>query len=179
MKKEYNSLILKALNYFIENPYIEVYLREFSRINNLNLNTSQRFLEIFLKQGFIKEQRKANLRIFKANIDNIVFRHIKITFILKKIKDTGILENLNDFSSVVLFGSCAKGLDDKNSDIDIVLIGNKKINFYEYEKKLGKQINPHFFNFNEWRKEKDNNKAFYQDVISTGINLIGEIPILD
>ena len=181
MKKGYNMLILKALDFFIENSYEEIHLREFSRRIGISPNSSQRFLNFFLKNDFIIEERKANLRYFKANLDNLVFRHIKITYSLQKIKESKLIDNLADkFTSVVVFGSIAKGLDDKKSDIDLVCIGNAKdINFEDYEDKLGKTINSHIFTLLEWKKQKDKNKAFYQDVITEGINLIGQIQIIE
>jgi len=47
----------------------------------------------------------------------------------------------------------------------------------KYYKKLG-EINVKIFSFTEWKKQKNDNKGFYEDVISTGINLIGEMPLV-
>ncbi len=180
MKKGYNLLVLKALEFFIENPYEEIHLREFSRKMKISPNSAQRFLDLFLKEDFIKEERRVNLRYFKANLDNIVFKQIKIAYSLKKIKDLGIIKELekNNFLSVVLFGSVAKGLDDENSDLDLVCIGlNKKIQS-KIQEKLDRELNIHQFTLAEWKKQSKLNKAFYQDVISSGINLIGALPLI-
>ena len=177
---ESNLLVLKALEFFVENPYLEIYLREFGRKLKISPNSAQRFLNLFLEQGFISEFRKGNLRYFKANLNSIVFRNIKITFSLKKIEDSGLLTVLKEnFSNVVLFGSLSKGTDDKNSDVDILGIGLKKeMDLSEFEKKLGRRIDLHLFTLVQWKEQKKKNKAFYQDVI-TGINLIEEIPLVD
>ncbi len=180
-KDNHNLLVLEALRFFIENPYSEVYLREFAKKMDINANTAQRFLDFFLSENLVVEERKANLRYFKSNLENLFFRQIKIAYSIKKIVDSGLMDLLeeNNFSSVVLFGSVAKGEDDKNSDIDIVCIGpNKKINTIDVQKKLGKELNAHFFTYAEWKKQAKLNKAFYSDAISTGINLIGEKPLI-
>lgn len=189
MKKRYNNrdgffediLILKCLKFFFENPYEKIHLREFSRKMKVSLNTSQRFLNLFLRQDFVQESREANLRYFKANLNSLTFKHLKIAFSLKELEKSGLNSYLAErFSQVVLFGSIAKGINDANSDIDLVCIGIKKeLDLFEFNKKLKKEINVHFFNITSWRKQKQENKAFYQDVISTGINLIGEMPIID
>jgi predicted nucleotidyltransferase len=183
MKKRYKEsvLILNSLRFFVENPYKEVYLREFGREIKISPNTAQRFLNLFLKEGFVKESRKANLRYFQANLDSISFRHIKIVFSLKELEGSGIVDYLKEkFPQVVLFGSVAKGLDDNKSDIDLVCIGiDKKLDLFEFQKKLKKEISVHVFSMSEWKKQKEKNRAFYQEVISLGINLIGEIPIID
>jgi len=181
MKKTHNNnlRVLKALNFFVENPYDEIYLREFGRKLKISVNSAQRFLNLLLKQKFIVEYRRANLRCFKANLNSIVFRSIKIVFSLRDIEDSSLIDFLkeNKFSQVVLFGSIAKGLGDSRSDIDLVCIGMKKVNISKFEKKLNRKINAHFFSLSEWNKTKSSNKAFYQDVIVDGISLIGRLPI--
>lgn len=180
----YNLLILKALKFFIENPYKEIHLREFSRKLNISPNTAQRFLNLFLNEGLIKEERKANSRYLKANTDNILFKHIKITYSLRELNKKDLILSLkNNSSHVVLFGSVAKGLDEENSDIDLLIISDdkKKIKdiLFNIQDKFDREINYHIFSWSEWKKQKTENKAFYQDIISTGINLIGEIPLVN
>lgn len=178
--EKYNLLVFKALEFFIQNPYREIYLREFSRELKISPNSAQRFLDLFLREEFIREEKRANLRYFKANVDNIVFRFIKKTYSIDKLKKSGLINHLKDkFSNAILFGSVAKGLDEEDSDIDLVCIGKNKINFIEYEEKLEKRLNIHFFTRAEWKMQKRKNKAFYYDIIMDGINLVGEIPIID
>ncbi len=181
MKKEHKEkpLIFKALEFFINNPYKEIYLREFSRKLKISPNTSQRFLNMFLKEELVIDKREANLRYFKANLENVVFRFLKKTYSVSKIKSSGLINYLKPkFSNIILFGSMAKGEDDLKSDIDIVCVGKKqKLDLYEYSKKLNKEINIYVFNFSEWRKQKKENRAFYEDVVSSGISLEGEMII--
>jgi len=180
-KDNHNLLILKVLELFIDNPYDEFYLREIARKLNINPNTAQRFLNYFLDEKFVIENKKANLRYFKANVDSVVFRHMKKTYSIKKIFDSELIDYLKncEFNYVVLFGSVAKGEDRVSSDIDLVCIGKrKKLELEKYYKKLSKEINIHIFSFVEWKKQKSDNQAFYDDVILTGINLIGEMPLV-
>lgn len=174
-------LILKCLKFFFENPYEKIHLRGFARKMKISLNTSQRFLNLFLEQNFISESREANLRYFKANFNSLSFRYLKIAFSLKELENSKLIDYLAEkFLQVILFGSVAKGTDDANSDIDIVCIGIKKeLDLFKFNKKLKKEIAVHQFTISEWKKQKQENKAFYQDIISTGINLIGEMPILE
>jgi len=181
MKKGHNLLVLLALEFFIKNPKEEIHLREFSRRIKISPNSAQRFLNLFLDKGFIKEERKANLRYFKANLENVVFKHIKQTYSLQLLVESGLIDYLKnkDFTFVTLFGSVARGEDDSKSDIDLVCIGGKQYDLFEFEKKLGKEINAHFFSWVEWKKQTKQNRGFYSDVISQGINLIGNMPIAE
>lgn len=78
-----------------------------------------------------------------------------------------------------MFGSCAEGTDSNGSDIDLVCIGPVKINISKFREKIDRELNTHFFTWSEWKKQAKDNKAFYQDVVVKGINLLGEKPIVE
>lgn len=179
MKKRYNPLVLKSLSFFVNYPYRKVHLREFSRILKISPNTANRFLDLFLKEGFLTEKRVANLRYFQANLDSLTFREIKKTFLLKKIEDSRILKDLEKVSSsVVIFGSSAKGTNDEKSDIDLVIISSKKEEvkkiLNKYQKRFSVDLSYHLFTKLEWKKQKEENRAFYEDVLNNNLSLIGE-----
>ncbi len=184
MINRYNLPLLKSLGFFVDNPYEEIHLREFSRRLNISVNTAQRFLGVFLEENLIKDERKANLRYFKANLDSIVFRNIKITFSLRDLEKTEIINSLKkEVSHLVLFGSVAEGRDDINSDIDLIVVSSNKKKISKLidnsQKKLNRELNVHIFSWVEWKKKFRENKAFYREVIIRGINLIGDLPIIE
>jgi len=189
MKNRYDIsnelLILRALSFFVENPYQEIYLREFSRRMGISLNSSQRFLNKFLKLGLIVDFRKGNLRYFKANMESKVFKSIKITFTLNEIESSGLIRELKDIgvNYLVLFGSNARGEGDVNSDYDFVIITTNKSKVHEvlskFRKKINREIQYQIFNLPEWKRQGRENRAFYEDVIKDGIALIGEIPLIN
>ena len=172
MKKGYNSPFLKAVRYFVDSPYDEIYLREFGRKVGISPNSAQRFLNLLLNEGFIVESKRGNLRYFKANIDSVSFRQLKILFSLRTIENSGMFGYLKgkNVSSFILFGSVAKGLDSRESDIDVVCLGpEKNIDLHVFEKKLDRELQIHLFTWAEWKKQAKQNRAFYLDVIKDGI----------
>ena len=183
MKKGYNLLALKALDYFFENPYSEIYLREFSRKLSISANSANRFLNMFLEEGLITEKRIANLRYFSANMNSLTFRQMKIVKNVRELELSGLINELRGKClTCVLFGSSSKGEDETNSDFDFVVISKdtqsiKKI-FNKFQKKFIRELSWHIMSKSEWKKQYSENQAFYQDVVSSGINLIGTIPIM-
>ncbi len=172
--------LLTILNHFLTNPYSKVYLRELSRLIKISPFAVKKYSEVLLKEGLILDEKVANLRYFKANKDSIVFKQFKIANSVKKIIDSGLVEkikeNVPNLSSIVLFGSVAKGEDDKNSDVDLLIIGNSDhINFGGI---LDNEINEHIFSWQEWKKQRKNNQAFYNDIVHFGISLFGELPLI-
>ncbi len=178
----YENILLKTASFFIEHPYKEIYLREFGKKLKISVFAAKKYLDMLLKEQFIKEERKANLRYFKANVGSLFYKYEKIAFAMRKLQKAELVEYIiskANASSIVLFGSVAKGENEEKSDIDIVIIGNNKlINFEEVEKKIGAKINEHRFKWNEWKQTSEKNKAFYYDVISYGIPIYGELPIV-
>ena len=175
-------IFLKVVRFFLENPYKEVYLRQLAKELSLSSFAIKKYSDLLVKEELIKEQRIANLRYFKANINNLFFKHLKIAFNINLLLKSGLLDflkqNLANVSSVVLFGSMAKGEDDKQSDVDILIIGKEKyLNLEKFEEIIGKDITLHIFSWSEWNKQAVENKAFYSDVTSYGITLYGELPL--
>ena len=178
-----NLYMPKVLVFFIENPYEEVYLREISKKIKISPYTAKKYLDRLVKDKLIVEERKGNLRYFKANLNNLVFRHLKTAYKLYEIEESGLVEFLQrkipNVSSIVLFGSGSRGEDSKESDIDILVIGKEiPLNLSEFEKKLKKEINLHIFTWSEWNKQAKDNKAFYIEVLKDGITLYGELPVI-
>lgn len=174
--------LLETLKFFLENPYDEVYLRQLAKKLSLSVFAIKKYADLLVKENLILEERKANLRYFKANIGNLFFKHLKIAFNIGLLMKSGLIhfinENLANVSSIVLFGSMAKGEDDKQSDIDILIIGKEKsLNLNKFEEKIGKEITLHIFSWSEWNKQEEENRAFYLEVILYGIPLYGELPL--
>ncbi len=176
-------LFLKTMQYFLENTYKEVYLRELAKILRISPFAVKKYASLLLKEGLIIEERKAHLLYFKANIHNQFYKQLKISWNIQRILKVNLLQNIqNNFtaiSSIVLFGSVAKGEDDEKSDIDLLIIGKAKhSDFSECEKKLGRAINEHSMLWSEWKKNYEENRAFYHDIIAYGIPLYGELPLV-
>ena len=176
-------LQLNILNFFIENPYQEVYLRELAKKLKISPFAAKKYLDILKKENLIVEEKKANLRYFKANINNLFFKHLKIAFNINTIEKSGLInyikDNVANISSIVLFGSMAKGENDQKSDIDILIIGSgKKLNINKFKEKLSREISLHIFTWSEWNKKAKQDSPFYYESAISGVPLYGELPII-
>jgi predicted nucleotidyltransferase len=138
--------IAKALVDLEKNQLITVEKNQTMNLNLVSLNRSQKTLK--LKQ-----------------LEN-----------LKQIYELELVEYLEEKhpgTTIILFGSYAKGEDTTNSDIDIAIIGtkNSSTNLEKFEKNLERQININtYFSFKEISKELKEN-LFNGIVLSGGIEL--------
>ena len=175
--------LFEFARFFLENPYQEVYLRGISRKLKISTFAVKKYADDLVKKELLLEERRANLRYLKLNTSNVVVKYLKISLSLQRVRDSGIVEfildNIRNVSSIVLFGSVAKGEDGEDSDIDLVIIGKSKtLDFVKFEKNMGREINYHVFSWNEWNKQLTENRAFYLDVVTHGISLYGELPVV-
>jgi len=185
MSMELKTSDLKVLEYFFENSYEQIYLRELSRKTKLSVFTVKKTVDKLVHEGILIEEVKGKMRYVKVNQENLFFRFLKISFNIKKILDSGTVEYLKEnipaLSSIVLFGSVARGEDDKKSDIDLLIIGQKpkRINLLKFERVLKRDINPIILKWPEWKRKAEKDKAFYIEIITSGIALYGNLPVIE
>lgn len=175
--------MLKIARFFLERPYQEFYLRETATKLNLSPFAVKQYADYFTKKGILIEERKANLRHLKLNTASISVKQMKILLNIYEIENSKLVEFIREkvpnVSAAVLFGSCSRGENDEKSDIDILVIGKKcSVNLDKFEKSLKRTINLHLIRWSEWVNHSDKNKAFYLDIITQGIVLFGEKPIV-
>jgi len=137
---------MDILKLFFEKPSKEFNVREIARLLKISPTTASKKLEYLTKKGLLKCRRERIFKFYKSNLENELYRDLKIFYNIRKIKESGLIEELNKFyfkPTIVLFGSCAYGLDIENSDIDLLVISeNTKIfpSLEKYEKKLKRKI---------------------------------------
>lgn len=174
----------KVLSHFFDNPNEEFYLRELARLLKISPMTVKRKLDDLVHDKLIIRQKRKNQILYHANMESQAFKFAKISYNLAWLDENEIVEYLLEkvpgISSIVLYGSYAKGENDKHSDLDLLLIcTSKKNDFHEIEKKLGIEVNIINFTITQWTKQAKTNRAFYLDIITEGIVLYGTRPVVE
>ena len=173
---------IKSVEFFLDNPYKEFYIRELAKKLKISPFATKKYADILIKEGFILDEKRANLRYLKANVTNLFYKHLKISYNIRRLLKSGLVEfiknNVTNVTSIVLFGSLAKGENDDKSDIDIVIIGKERdLNLEKFEGKLNHKITLYFFSWSEWNEKAKKDHPFYYEVINYGISLYGELPL--
>jgi len=164
----------ELLSLFFKNPDQEYYLTEIAKNLNKEASYYQRYLDSFVEDKILIDERKGNLRFFKLNknhplyedIKNIISKTLGVEFKLKVLVD-----KLNTIEIAFIFGSLAKNKENANSDIDLMLIGevNQDLLIEEVgklEEELNREINYHIYNKNEFVKKIKAKNNFIINVIS-------------
>lgn len=162
---------INTLKPFFDDPQKEFGVREVARLLKISPATASKELKYLKKEGFLQHRKERIYDFYRANIENIKYRDLKIYYNISLIRQSGLIESLNKFyfnPKIVLFGSMSNGFDTKDSDIDIVVIDkhNKPFPSENFAKKLGKKL--HIFtikNFKELRNPNLVNNVFKGKVL--------------
>jgi len=167
---------VNILKLFFERPSRRFNVREVARLVKISPATASKKLRSLAKAGILKQERERMLLFYRANLESDLYQDMKLFYNIRKIRESGLLDELNKFyfkPTVVLFGSASKGLDTESSDLDLLILSEKKVGFPQkekFEKKLGKSLQ--LFVFKTIKKIK--NKELINSIIN-GVVLQGEL----
>lgn len=160
------------IEYFIKEPNREFYVRELAKIAKKSPTTISKYLNNLKKEKLLTSGKKFNHLLFKANTENPAFKEFKIGHNLKAIRDSGLIEYLNNIfnnpKTILLFGSFRKGEDIPNSDIDIMILTpiKKEIDCSKFEKILGHKIQLFLNSREDIERMKIKNKELLNNFIN-------------
>ncbi len=119
----------KVLGLLFGKPDKSFYTNEIMRWASMGRGTVGRELDKLVSAGVLTTTREGNQNYYKANENNPIYKEligiVKKTFgVADEIREA--LKTFEDNIEIAfIYGSIAKGLDTKSSDIDLMLVGNE------------------------------------------------------
>lgn len=179
----------KIIQLFYKNKTIKLHLREIARQTKLFEPSTYRFLNSLEKDQILQSEKDGNMKKYSIK------QGIRAYFLfeafdlerfekLPSIRKQAIKTYLNNLPEkpvfVVLFGSTAKETYKEHSDIDIILITNKKIETRQAEKEVNALTTMKISTFQIKHKEflielKMKEDKVVQSAINSGYPLINHI----
>jgi predicted nucleotidyltransferase len=180
---------IKIMQLFYRDKNIRLHLREMARQTRLHEPSITRFLKNLEKENILKSEKEANLKkyfINKSKETYFMFEFFDIEKYnkLPRIRKEAIYCYLNKLEEkpifVIIFGSTAKETYSEDSDVDILLILNKKIKVDEAEKEVDAltavKISTFQMTYEDFLEElKLKNDKVVQSALITGYPLINHI----
>ncbi len=170
-----NKNFIKIISFFFKNP-----MEEFSQTNlitkvKLSKVTLIKQLKELVDAGILLIKRVGNVNLYRLNAENLFAKRLKVLFILSELEQLKELSNKYNVE-IYLYGSCARGEDTKESDIDIMVIGtiDKPLFLNEIKnlsEKIGKEIKAQIFSKQEWSLMARKDPAFYERVEKDKVKL--------
>ena len=193
MAKKVNNLKLnqnhlKVLDIFTRGYDKGHYIREIERLLKISSRTSQLILNDLEKKSILESTLKGKTRIFKIkpcliSKEYFIFCELykRIYFLEKNLLIKEIIEKINPFlkGMVLIFGSYAKGLQKKQSDFDIFIIGNyEKNKIKEIAKTYGIEINIKQYSLKIFEKELHKD-ILIKEVLDNHVIILGVEQFID
>ena len=164
-------LRLQILIFLARNPDKQFYIREIAKKINKSVGGTHKNLKFLKEMNFIKENQSGKNIYYQIDHKNPSVKNFKIFITINEL--TPLLRNLKGTTEkIILFGSCANGLDTNESDIDLLILTNEKekINRKILNSKLNRKIQAIIVDTEDLIKIKEQDKAFYSE-INNGITL--------
>lgn len=176
------NLTWKVLTYFLAHPSKEVYVKELAQLLRVGPTSANNALRTLNKVDLLRRQEKARSHFYSLNDESTIVRFLKVAYLLARVQDADLVSKLleldNGLISLCIYGSFADGTFDERSDVDILIISQKGKSVFnsivsELENLLELEINIEIFNLARWKRLKEEDKEFYQEVTASHILLYG------
>lgn len=171
-----NQQVLLTL--FLSNPSQEHHLHEIGRILGKEPGVFQKALNSLEGEGILKSRLRGNQRLVSLNrqypllkeVTRIIQKTVGIEALLKEVvdKEPGI-------QTAFIFGSYAKKKMRSNSDIDLILVGEKRAEdvvleaLSKIEKQIQREMNPKFYSPKEYAAKKRQKDPFLMEVLKDAL----------
>jgi predicted nucleotidyltransferase len=167
------SKSLEVLYFLLLNSTEQFHGREIARQTSVSVGAVNQFLRKFHEIGLVEVDKRGKTNLYRANLRNPVSRQFKALFnvltlntLINKIKQSS--------DRIILFGSCAEGIDAQDSDIDLFVLTsnpeNTRSEVRRHQQTIDRRIAPIIIDSNELAKMKERDKPLYERILR-GITL--------
>jgi predicted nucleotidyltransferase len=135
-KYNINQTTLKMLGLYRSNYNVSFHVRAVARETNIDVKAIQLQLRMLEKINVVSSAQKGRNKEYSLNLNNYLTKYYmilaetfaSITYLSKNFEVKKLFSEIGDKigDSVMLFGSFAKGEMTQKSDIDLLVIGDKK-----------------------------------------------------
>ena len=164
---------MKILKTFLSDPVQQYHEREIARRAGVRSGAANKVLRLMAEEGVLDRQRMGRMVLYSLDLGSPTARQFKV--LANVILLEGLLSKLRPLTKrVILFGSCSLGTDVRESDIDIMILADKRqgvtSEIAKFNSRAERQIAPIIVDANEFARLRRVDKPLY-DNIERGIVL--------
>lgn len=120
-----NRSELKILDYLTSTSEGKGFISQIARDTGISKGEVSKAVKILKNSGLVRAEQSGRNMVCFVDQRLPVFTHLRIAFnILEIMPEVAVLQKFAD--KIVLFGSCAEGIDTDDSDVDILVITRDK-----------------------------------------------------
>jgi DNA-binding transcriptional ArsR family regulator len=163
---------------------VSFYTNEIVRRADMGRGTVRRELARLAAAGLLVVRKEGNQQHYQANPECPVYVElsglVRKTFGMVDVIRSALEPLARRVHWSFIFGSLADGRESAGSDIDLMVIGDVKfanvVNaLYPAQEKLGREINPKIYSWEEWKQMVKGKDAFVKEVMAKPrLDVLGE-----
>ncbi len=137
----------------------EIHLRGIEQATGQSPGTLQRVLDRFVGAGIVVRRKSGNQVLYQANSASVVYNDlanlVKKTFGIAEPIRVALSQLKSRVAVAFIYGSIARNEDTANSDIDLLVIGDARLQevvsvLATLQEELGREINPITYSVDEY-----------------------------
>ncbi len=102
-------------------PDSSLHTRKVAEEAGVSVGTASMILNTLEGSDLVEVDKKGNMKFYRINLLNPVARQFKVLYNVRKLY--ALVEELKEYAErIVLFGSCANGIDGWDSDVDLFIL---------------------------------------------------------
>ncbi|MBU0570448.1 MAG: nucleotidyltransferase domain-containing protein [Candidatus Omnitrophica bacterium] len=168
----YHFTPLKILSFLSSRAAETFSAKEISKLTASSKGATNQALRLLAEMDIITREKKGNLFLYESNFNNIILKQFKIFEVLMATRK--LIKHIRPYCyKIVLFGSCASGSNDTNSDIDLFITTDKRDSVQKHVSKFNRSlpyVNAAMYDPLEILASEKKDKAFFEQ-IKKGITL--------
>lgn len=165
-KMNLSPLAVKILTYLSRSPNKQYYVRKIAGITQSSVGGTHGVLKELFKAGLLDREKSGRNLYYKIRERNPAIPHFKVFINIQELNY--IINDVRDkCKKIILFGSCAKGEDIVDSDVDLLVITEDAKGIKQFLKDAdisGRKLKPIILLPHEFIKLKSEDPTFYDEV---------------
>ncbi|MBU3933169.1 MAG: nucleotidyltransferase domain-containing protein [Candidatus Omnitrophica bacterium] len=153
------------LKYLASHTGETLYESEIAKNTQISVGSTNQSLKELLKKEMVSLAKKGNMNFYSLNLDNPLAKQFKITETVTELN--GLIGKLKPLTKrIILFGSCAEGVDTQNSDIDLAIVSQEEqaVRKIVKKEKITREIQALIFKLNDFLALSEKGKPLYERI---------------
>lgn len=161
----------RVLSLFLAHPQQHFYGAEISKKTDISAGQTSKILNELREAGLLERERKGKTELYRIAVDSPALRTYKVLNTIISI--TPLVDDLKKVSRrILLYGSCAKGTNLEDSDLDLLVVSSSRekvleiISGFPAERYYGfSEIRPVIKTTVEWAGIETREPVFYNELV--------------
>jgi predicted nucleotidyltransferase len=175
-----SSIREKVLEFFLLNPRTETHLSGLAKTLKLSKSVAKNHCDALAKEGILERMAKANLVLFQLNEGGALVRELKRIYAIKYLQKNGVERIAPMATTIAVYGSYASGDFDEQSDLDVLVLGQKSIvdevQLSLFRKRIKMELQLTLYSVPQWEEMRKQNVPFVFEVEKKHVLLKGAEP---